>query len=49
LDQDVAALLTHINDYQPRDLTLPTHLKPFIPDYCPALGAIDAFVKVGVP
>ena len=28
------------------DIELETELKPFIPDYIPAIGDIDAFIKV---
>ncbi len=47
LDQEVAALLTHITDYQPRELVLPARLRCFIPDFVPAIGYPDPFVKVG--
>jgi intraflagellar transport protein 46 len=31
---------------QPHDIEIEAKLKPFIPDYIPAIGEIDAFVKV---
>ena len=35
--------------YQPQDIVLETKLKPFIPEYVPAIGDIDAFLKVPRP
>ena len=32
--------------YQPQDIVLETKLKPFIPEFVPAIGDIDAFLKV---
>jgi hypothetical protein len=32
--------------YQPQDIVLDTKLKPFIPELVPAIGDIDAFLKV---
>lgn len=35
--------------YQPQDIVLETKLKPFIPEFVPAIGDIDAFLKVPRP
>ena len=35
--------------FQPQDIVLDTKLKPFIPEYVPAIGDIDAFLKVPRP
>jgi Intraflagellar transport complex B protein 46 C terminal len=35
-----------ISRFQPQDIVLETKLKPFIPEYVPAIGDIDAFLKV---
>lgn len=32
--------------FQPQDIVLETKLRPFIPEYVPAIGDIDAFLKV---
>ena len=32
--------------YTPQKVDLETKFKPFIPDYIPAVGDIDAFIKV---
>lgn len=34
--------------YQPQDIVLETKLKPFIPEFVPAIGDIDAFLKVRI-
>ncbi len=38
-----------IYKYSPIDIELDTHLEPFIPDFVPAIGDIDAFIKVPRP
>ena len=35
--------------FQPQDIVLETKLKPFIPEYVPSIGDIDAFLKVPRP
>ncbi|CCW68060.1 unnamed protein product [Phytomonas sp. Hart1] len=39
-------LFKHILDYQPMIPDLPAKLLPFIPDYIPAVGELDPFVKI---
>ncbi|CCW61640.1 unnamed protein product [Phytomonas sp. EM1] len=39
-------LFKHILDYQPMVAELPAKLLPFIPDYIPAVGELDPFVKI---
>lgn len=38
-----------LSRYQPQDIVLDTKLKPFVPEYVPAIGDIDAFLKVPRP
>jgi hypothetical protein len=38
--------ILYIFRFQPQDIVLETKLKPFIPEYVPAIGDIDAFLKV---
>jgi intraflagellar transport protein 46 len=38
-----------IERYQPQNIELDFKLKPFIPDYIPSIGDIDAFLKVPRP
>jgi intraflagellar transport protein 46 len=42
-------LFKYIGRYRPQSIDIETHLKPFIPDYIPALGGIDEFIKVPRP
>jgi len=42
-------LLQHMDRFQPAEIQLETKLKPFIPSYIPAIGEVDAFLKVPRP
>ena len=42
-------LFQFITHYTPQTLELETRLRPFIPDYIPAVGDIDAFIKIPRP
>lgn len=46
---DVRNLFQYITRYKPKNIELETKLKPFIPDYIPAIGGIDEFIKVPRP
>jgi len=43
---ELKELFQHIRRYSPQNIELDLKLKPFIPDYIPAIGDIDAFIKV---
>ena len=43
---EVQDLFQYITQHKPEVLQLETPLKPFIPDYVPAIGEIDEFIKV---
>ncbi|XP_072232801.1 intraflagellar transport protein 46 homolog [Leuresthes tenuis] len=43
---EVRELFQYITRYVPQAMELEHHLKPFIPDFIPAVGDIDAFLKV---
>ena len=43
---ELKELFQHITRYTPQTIDLETKLKPFIPEYIPAIGDIDAFLKV---
>lgn len=49
VDDDIRELFQYIVKYMPQQLTLDYKFKPFIPDYLPAVGDIDAFLKVVPP
>jgi intraflagellar transport protein 46 len=42
-------LFQYILRYTPQTIELDHRLKPFIPDYIPAVGDIDAFIKIPKP
>jgi intraflagellar transport protein 46 len=39
-------LFLYIGRYQPQETELETELKTFVPDFIPAIGDLDAFIKV---
>ena len=49
VSQDVKELFEYIQRYKPQKLDLDTKLKPFIPDYVPAVGEVDACLKMQKP
>jgi intraflagellar transport protein 46 len=46
---EVKDLFQYIDRYKPHEVELDTHLKCFIPEYIPAIGEIDGFIKVPRP
>ncbi|KAL0025406.1 hypothetical protein WJX79_005403 [Trebouxia sp. C0005] len=46
---EVQDLFQYILQYKPEVLQLDTPLKPFIPEFVPAIGDIDEFIKVSRP
>lgn len=49
VDDDVRELFDYIGRYKPQHIDLETKFKPFIPDYIPAVGEVDAFLKMKKP
>jgi len=47
--QDIKELFAYITRYQVQLQDVDTRLKPFIPDFIPAVGDIDAMIKIGRP
>lgn len=47
--KEVHELFQYIERYKPHEVELETTLKCFIPEYIPAIGEMDAFVKVPRP
>lgn len=43
---DVKNVFSYITCYTPQNVDLEYKLKPFIPDFIPTVGDIDAFIKV---
>ena len=46
---EMASLFSLISKFQPEPVEISVHWKPFIPELVPAIGAIDAFIKVPRP
>ena len=49
VSNDISELFESIDRYKPHDIELESTLKCFIPDYIPAIGEMDAFLKMGRP
>jgi len=49
VSDEISELFQYIGRYKPQNHQLETKLKPFIPDYIPAVGDIDEFIKVARP
>ncbi|EDO32036.1 predicted protein, partial [Nematostella vectensis] len=49
VSQEIKELFQYITRYTPQSIDLEHKLKPFIPDFIPAVGDIDAFIKVTRP
>lgn len=49
VSDEIRELFQYIGRYKPQSHQLDSKLKPFIPDYIPAVGDIDEFIKVGRP
>lgn len=45
---EIRDLFQHIERYKPHEVELESTLKCFIPEYIPAIGEMDAFIKVGI-
>ena len=49
VSSEIKDLFEYIQRYKPQKIDLETKLKPFIPDYIPAVGEVDAFLKMPKP
>ena len=49
VNQEISSIFSYIQKYKAQTIILDYKLKPFIPDYIPAVGDIDAFLKVTTP
>ena len=49
VSSEVKDLFEYIIRYKPQKIDLETKLKPFIPDYIPAVGEVDAYLKMPKP
>jgi len=46
---EINELFQYITRYKPHNIELETKMRPFIPDYIPAVGDMDPFIKVARP
>jgi intraflagellar transport protein 46 len=46
---EISELFQYISHYHARNIELDTKFQPFIPEYFPAVGEVDAFIKVPHP
>ena len=46
VSSEIRELFKHISRYTPQNINLDCRLIPFVPEYIPAIGDIDAFIKV---
>ena len=46
VSSEIKQIFSYITYYTPQIIDIEMKLKPFIPDYIPAVGDIDAFIKV---
>ena len=49
VSREVKDLFKNITKFKAKKFSIPTKLKAFIPDYVPAVGDIDAFLKIPRP
>jgi len=49
VSEEIKNLFDYISRYQPHQMELESVLMPFIPDYIPSVGDIDAFIKLPRP
>ncbi|XP_030383890.1 intraflagellar transport protein 46 homolog [Scaptodrosophila lebanonensis] len=49
LQPELKELFPYILKYTPQNIETPCHLQPFIPEFVPAVGDVDAFLKVVAP
>lgn len=46
---EIKELFEYIQRFKPQKIDLETRMKPFIPDFVPAVGEVDAFMKMPKP
>lgn len=49
VSSETKELFEYISRYKPQKIDLDTKIKPFIPEYIPAVGEVDAFLKMSKP
>ena len=49
VSSEVKDLFEYISRFKPQKIDLTTKLKPFVPEYIPCIGEVDAFLKMPKP
>ncbi|EGR28165.1 hypothetical protein IMG5_181870 [Ichthyophthirius multifiliis] len=49
VNNEIKELFKYVQRYQPINMQLQSKLRPFIPEYYPAVGEVDAFLKMARP
>ncbi|KAJ3096046.1 Intraflagellar transport protein 46 [Physocladia obscura] len=49
LSDEMKEIFQYISRYRPQEIEMEPELKPFIPEFIPAIGDIDAFIKISRP
>mmetsp|Transcript_21309 Transcript_21309/g.20449 ORF Transcript_21309/g.20449 Transcript_21309/m.20449 type:complete len:237 (-) Transcript_21309:324-1034(-) len=49
VSSEVKELFEYIQRYKPMKVDLETKIKPFVPEYIPAIGEVDSFLKMPKP
>ena len=49
LDDEAKEIFNYLLEYAPKEIEIDIRLKPFIPDFIPAVGEVDAFLKLPRP
>lgn len=49
VSNEIKELFRYISRYQPETKELESKLKPFIPEYYPTVGEVDAYIKMARP
>lgn len=49
VSNEVKELFEYIGRYKPQKITLDTTFRPFVPEYVPCVGEVDAFLKMPKP
>ncbi|CAD6999495.1 unnamed protein product [Ceratitis capitata] len=49
IHQELKDIFPYILKYTPQSIETPYRLQPFIPDFVPSVGDVDAFLKVTIP
>ena len=46
MSAEIKELFEYIQRYKPQKIDLDTKLKPFVPEFIPCVGEVDAFLKM---